>query len=364
MKRYLTTLLLAILCSLAASPQTASIKKVWLEQNVTLNGKKAMKVHCHFTVQGMKGRQGNMTIFIKNPQGKWHDVNSGNVSKTGVRHFTWPYKPGYDDAVFKDWWYCPYITDMKLSKGTYKIVVTINDDKGKILAQSVEYPFSYTPSAAPSRKPRQQSGRPSPGGGNRTWRENMGYGGFVEITRSPNGYEYRVYYVPCISCRGTKACGACSGTRACNVCGGRGGIVSAGYGNFYPCQLCRGTGRCSLCGGTGGCVCNKFDHPGYSVSNSALMDPNGRTVSSQKYNLVEAEQRHRTNPGKKVCPDCKGTGMWRYGQHPEYGMPTVELIAHYNPNGTKCRYCGYLDKHWHSRCTTCKHYYGTENPYR
>ena len=43
--------MLAMFAAVTLSAATAKIRKVWLEHNVTINNKKAMKVHCEFDVQ-------------------------------------------------------------------------------------------------------------------------------------------------------------------------------------------------------------------------------------------------------------------------------------------------------------------------
>lgn len=201
----------------------------------------------------------------------------------------------------------------------------------------------------------------------KTWREELGGGGFVICTKYTNGYVTRVRYRPCPNCRATKVCASCHGTRRCAICSGRGGIVSAGYGNWIPCAMCGQSGRCNLCKGTGQCACVSVSpYPGYVIGSTATIAPDGST-NRETVDYNNSNRRNSAGSGstaKKTCPDCGGTRLWRRGTKPEYAQPRSQLVGHYNPSGTKCRYCGHYDRHWHSKCTTCKHYPGTKNPYK
>ena len=85
-KKIKILLLLMFVASLPALAieKSAKIKRVWIEHDVTLNNKKAVKFHCDFDVNGMNGLTGYMSIWIKGPSGDWHKVNASNVSNKGI----------------------------------------------------------------------------------------------------------------------------------------------------------------------------------------------------------------------------------------------------------------------------------------
>ena len=139
-KKIKILLLLMFVASLPALAieKSAKIKRVWIEHDVTLNNKKAVKFHCDFDVNGMNGLTGYMSIWIKGPSGDWHKVNASNVSNKGIPYFKWNYKPGYDNATYSDLWYAPYIDKLNLlpGKNTYQAVICIHDNDGIVLAQA------------------------------------------------------------------------------------------------------------------------------------------------------------------------------------------------------------------------------------
>lgn len=375
--------MLAMFAAVTLSAATAKIRKVWLEHNVTINNKKAMKVHCEFDVQGMNGKTGSMLIWIKGPSGKWHHVNSQYKSTTGIPYFKWDYKPNYDNAYYEDYWYAPYVADLNIlsGKNDYKVVVTITDEHQHHIAQSDEITFTGTGSGGSNNNnsnQNQQRSAPKPSVQQnqytQSWREDLP-GGFVIVTKHPGGATQRVRYRACPSCYGSAVCNNCYGRGICALCNGQGGIISAGYGTYIPCGLCNSTGLCGICKGTKQCYCTQNDnpYPGYVIGGETWMDARGNVISKEKVNYNGGVNdthygneggNSRRSSGKKTCPDCSGTRLFQGGHSPEYAQPRSELVGYYNSQGSKCPHCGYYSQHWHSRCTTCMHIPGTKNPYR
>lgn len=363
----LLAILIVSVCALGAAAATATIERVWLEHGVKINGRQAMKVHCSFKVQQMKGRTGAMCIWVQDAAGRYHNVRSDKRTSQGTTYFSYAFTPGYENATYSDFWYAPYIDDLNLKAGKhdYKIFVTLIDPSGRQLARSQTLTFSGTGSGSPAQSAPQR--QPSNSGNVVTRREELGYGGFVIVREYPTGMVMRTRYRLCPNCRGAQSCASCRGTGRCSICQGRGGIVTAGYGNFIPCAACGQTGRCHLCGGMGKCACTKYEYPGYAIGSTSTIMPDG-TVNREtaEYNNYNSggNNSNRSSGGKKVCPDCGGTRLWHRGKSPEYARPNSQLVGYYNSSGSKCPHCGYYSEHWHSKCATCKHYAGTNNPYR
>lgn len=160
MRRTLT-LLLTILSatSLYAATPTATIDKVWLEHDVKNSaGNKAMRVHTKFHVYNFLNRTGNVAIWLKDKNNNWLKIQSANTSTTGTSYISELYRPAYENCVYEDFKVDIPLKDLSLPQGsnTYYVVVTVNDDNGKILAQSSDISFTGTGSA-----PAADSGKPN-----------------------------------------------------------------------------------------------------------------------------------------------------------------------------------------------------------
>lgn len=78
-KHILLLIIYIAICAATLSAATAKIHKVWLEHNVTINNKKAMKVHCEFEVEGMNGKTGSMLISAGAPLHRIPNVIPGSL---------------------------------------------------------------------------------------------------------------------------------------------------------------------------------------------------------------------------------------------------------------------------------------------
>ena len=113
------------------------------------------------------------------------------------------------------------------------------------------------------------------------WREDMGFGNFVIVTKYPNGCVSRVRYRPCPICHLTRKCGNCNGTGVCAFCHGQRVIINYTIGMSSPCLGCQQTGQCNLCKGTVVCNCTSLKinpYPGYAVASLSVIFPNGATI--------------------------------------------------------------------------------------
>lgn len=372
----LVNTLIVLILSLAASvadAATGSIKYLRTDHNVMVNGVKSMRLHFKVNTHGMKGRSAKVILYFETPKGTGvPDRNGRYCTKNGKVSASDTGTATYENSVWED--FQVSIPNDEIhplpGKHTYYIEAILFDGS-KVLGRTYCSTFDMTGSAAsssdrqPSRPASQQ--RKSGSGSVKTWREDLGYGGFVIVKQYANGFMMRTRWRLCPNCHGSKSCASCYGTGRCAICQGQGGIISAGYGNYYPCASCGRTGRCSLCKGSGRCYCNNGEYPGYVIGSTSTIAPDGSTTrNSVDYNDrgSSSGSRSGSSSSKKTCPDCGGTRLWQRGTSPEYARPNSQLVGHYNPSGTKCRYCGYYTEHWHSKCATCKHYAGTTNPYR
>lgn len=324
-----------------------------------------MKVYFNFSVKNGKGENMNWRLRLIGPDGKWHPMNNAPKDKYGVSYRTSSFTPPYDSTDYNNCWCYLCLDDLNLIPGkhTYKITITIYDKNNEAVAQSDLITFDGT-GVQRSNNNSGSNQNYNNGGANRnnnnnsggvqTWREELGYGGFVIVKKFPNGYIMRTRYRFCPNCNGTKVCGNCHGTGMCPICNGQGGIISAGYGNYYPCYSCQSSGRCMFCHGNRVCsTCKGSEYPGYVIGSTSTIAPDGTTTrDNANYNGYDNGSRDRgnSNSSSKGCSKCGGTGV---SKTPNSGGSRSSWVAYYNPAGTKCPYCGGYTSHYHDRCSNC-----------
>lgn len=203
--------------------------------------------------------------------------------------------------------------------------------KEKAAARSRQTASTHSSTTHQSPSSSSRSSGSSSGAGNpivNTWRENSG-GGFVIVSQFRNGVTARERWSPCPNCRGTSVCSLCYGSGRCNVCNGQGGIISAGYGNFYPCSLCQGTGVCHSCKGTGKCYCTNYGHPGYVNRGITYMDPSGNIISKDRVNYYTGDPRKENNSSNTASSQRKNAGS------STSNGKVVETVTGYHNNGSE-----------------------------
>ncbi|MDE6266762.1 MAG: hypothetical protein K2M07_05365 [Muribaculaceae bacterium] len=363
LKYFFTAIILLSALNLYAA--TAKVHYVRLEHGAKVNNRTAMKIHTNFTVYNGKGQKMKWCVWIQDHNGNWHKFKNGSSGNNYINHLVNEFTPTYSTSNYNGAWAAIYVDDLNLLQGKheYKVYVTVNDYNGNILGQSDPVTFTGTgsgnsvqkkPSGAGGGSAAKPSGnRQDNNGGVKTWREELGYGGFVIVKKFPNGYIMRTRYRFCPNCNGTRVCGNCHGTGACPICNGNGGIISAGYGNYYPCYSCQTTGRCMFCKGNRGCTtCAGSEYPGYVIGSTSTIAPDGSTTHDRvDYNGYDHDDKGKGDkPSGNVCRKCGGTGV---NKTPNSGGSRPNWVAWYNKAGTECPYCGRYTAHYHDRCASC-----------
>jgi hypothetical protein len=80
----------------AATEPSGKIEKVWLEHNVYNNGEKGMNIHCHFSIDGMKGKKAVLCAFIRDSNDKSITFQCNGQSNGGS------IIPSYDRSEYRD----------------------------------------------------------------------------------------------------------------------------------------------------------------------------------------------------------------------------------------------------------------------
>lgn len=101
---------------------SATFNKMWVDYDVTENGRKGMRVHVNFNVSGMKGVDGYLAIYFQKKGGaKLYTSNTAFRSKEGQVAVYYSIKPGYDPAYYEDGSvFIPY-GEFNLGRGKYDL---------------------------------------------------------------------------------------------------------------------------------------------------------------------------------------------------------------------------------------------------
>lgn len=156
----LATMILALLVPAAAvfaqpasktAKQSATFQRIWVDYDVTENGKRGMRIHTAFKVYGMKGVSSYLQIKFQRRDGSAlmdnngaFDHEDGSVAAFGTL------KPGYDPAVYEDFdIFMPY-DELDLSAGTYQLQMDVDViyENGDLVQHLTTYDFEYTKPAS------------------------------------------------------------------------------------------------------------------------------------------------------------------------------------------------------------------------
>lgn len=358
MKKLLILCIYALV-TIGVCAQSVVINNKWLEHDVTKNGVKGMKIHVDFNAKNMKSKKGKVIVYFEYPKGTGiKDLNGKYRTKNGEVCVSEEFTPRYDNSHYNDFDLFIPSDEIHMKKGkfTYYCDVRILDlSSGKFLNGETYLSFTGTSHGDnASNLYANNSSRNNKSG--RRWREDAGYGMFYDCQEINGGMVSKTLYGRCTACRGTASCGGCYGTAVCSICQGRGGIITAGYGNYIPCAACYQTGRCQICKGTGKCVCSNSDFPGYSPGSNTLYGADGRIISTNSFSSgggsssgSSSSSRSRSSSSSRgSCSKCGGTGV-----DPTPGGGLSSWAAYYNREGNKCPYCGHYTSHMHDKCPSC-----------
>lgn len=115
--------------------------EMWIDYDVTEDGKKGMRIHLKFSAKNMKGIDAFAAIYFEKKNGeKIEGLNSAYRSKNGQLAVYKSIKPAYDDAVYKDLQlFMPY-SEINISMGKHDLkmdadIILANGDMVKHLEE-------------------------------------------------------------------------------------------------------------------------------------------------------------------------------------------------------------------------------------
>lgn len=128
--------------------KSASIDNIWVDYDQYENGKKGMRIHVKFTVDGMKGKDGMCALYFKYKDGNYlNDYNNNYNSADGKVSYGTTFSPGYDSTLYSDYQlFMPY-DELHMSSGKYNLafyVLIYSKSDNENLARSSDQCFDYT----------------------------------------------------------------------------------------------------------------------------------------------------------------------------------------------------------------------------
>lgn len=158
----LATMFLALLVPAAAFAQpaskapakaTATFQRIWVDYDVTENGRRGMRIHTAFKVYGMKNVPSYLQIKFQRRDGTALMDNNGSFDhEDGSVAAFGTLKPGYDPAVYEDFdIFMPY-DELDLAAGSYQLRMDVDViyENGDMVQHLTNYDFDFT---QPARTP-------------------------------------------------------------------------------------------------------------------------------------------------------------------------------------------------------------------
>jgi hypothetical protein len=134
MKRFLLLLTLLLTSAGIAFAQSVTVNKIWLEKDVTINGKLGMKVHFYLETHGLKDVPMSAIAYFDEPKGIGVKDTDGRWCTTSGTVAIWAdFTPIYENSTWNDYWFFTAYEDLHIQdySKTYYCHVFIFDKQGK-----------------------------------------------------------------------------------------------------------------------------------------------------------------------------------------------------------------------------------------
>jgi hypothetical protein len=137
---------------------SASFKDLWIDYDVTVGGKKGMRIHVKFTAYGMKGLDSYLAIYFQDENGtalKDKGGDSSYASSTDTVAVYRDLKPGYDPAEYADYdVFMPY-EELDLPDGDWDLTMDVKliYKQGGAIQDLTKRDFNYKQSKPVAVKP-------------------------------------------------------------------------------------------------------------------------------------------------------------------------------------------------------------------
>ena len=111
----------------STSKPSVTFDRMWVEYDVTEGGQFGMKIHSKFSVASMKGIKGYLVFFFERENGtRLKSYDNKFQSKGNDVALYKEITPGYDPAVYADYYgFIPY-SELHLTKGEHNLKINAN----------------------------------------------------------------------------------------------------------------------------------------------------------------------------------------------------------------------------------------------
>jgi hypothetical protein len=125
---------------------TGKSNRVWVDYNITENGRKGMRIHVNFEVTGLKGVSSKLVARVQKENDTYLLNNrSGFSNRNGQLEVAFEMTPGYPTTVYKDaTLFLPY-NEINVSSGKWnlKLDIDLNYDDGELIQHLDFYEFEF-----------------------------------------------------------------------------------------------------------------------------------------------------------------------------------------------------------------------------
>jgi hypothetical protein len=125
----------------------AKVNRIWVDYNVTRNGRRGMLIHINFEVTGLKGIEAMLAVRVMDEDGEFLGSKSQAFSNSrGELELNYPIRPGYETTVYEDATvFLPY-DEIVIGKGVWnlKLDVDLEYDDHELIQHLDTYEFEFT----------------------------------------------------------------------------------------------------------------------------------------------------------------------------------------------------------------------------
>lgn len=127
--------------------KSVTVKKIWIDYNVTERGKKGMRVHVNFKVTGYKGVDAKLVARVQKDDDEYlASTSPGYSNDSSQLEIFYDIKPGYAETDYEDaTMFLPY-NEIVIRKGVWdlKLDVDLNYQDGELIQHLDYYDFEFT----------------------------------------------------------------------------------------------------------------------------------------------------------------------------------------------------------------------------